>query len=142
MLVRQLKILAFAIIISLFVIFGAGIFVSGNNINPELHYLNLITLIGCSFFCVASLFIRRSMMKKITLENFFTKYFSTQVISYALCEFGGIFCLTTNLFVNQNILFASAGFGITALYVYLNFPKERDFGDFKGVKNVTAKNAK
>jgi hypothetical protein len=129
LILRQLKTLGIVIIISLTIIFVAGLFVTHapGNVNKQVAILNPVSLFFCAILCFASLFIRRKSLKKLTLDNFSRKYFNIYVIAYALCELGGIFCVTTNLFVNQNFLYASAGYVVTVLYVFLNFPSARDF---------------
>jgi hypothetical protein len=123
---RKIKVLGIAIMVGIFVIYMLGVFVSANNINKDLAVLNLASLIFCSVMCISSVYVRKALMKKITMQNFQTKYFSAHIVAYAMCDAGGLFCITTNLFVNQNVIYASFGTLITLLYIYINFPKQED----------------
>jgi hypothetical protein len=123
---RKIKVLGIAIMVGIFVIYVLGVFVSANNINKDLAVLNLASLIFCSVMCISSVYVRKALMKKVTMQNFQTKYFSAHIVAYAMCDAGGLFCITTNLFVNQNVIYASFGTLITLLYIYINFPKQED----------------
>jgi hypothetical protein len=123
---RKIKVLGIAIMVGIFVIYVLGVFVSANNINKDLAVLNLASLIFCSIMCISSVYVRKALMKKVTMQNFQTKYFSAHIVAYAMCDAGGLFCITTNLFVNQNVIYASFGTLITLLYIYINFPKQED----------------
>jgi hypothetical protein len=127
---RQIRLLAIAIILSLSLVFFTGLAVSGSYVNPSLALYNLVTFILCPFFCAGSYFLKKNMLKKVTLSNFTKSYFSAIVLPYALCELGGIICITTSLFMNQNILYAAIGYALTMLYLFFNFPREEDYRSF------------
>ena len=127
---RQIRLLAIAIILTLSLIFFTGLAVSGGNVNPSLSIYNLVTFILCPIFCAGSYLLKKNMLKKVTLLNFTKSYFSAIVLPYALSELGGIICITTSLFMNQNILYAAIGYAITILYLFFNFPREEDYKNF------------
>jgi hypothetical protein len=130
MIMRQIRLLGIAIIVTLSLIFFTGLAVSGSYVNPSLGIYNLVTFLLCPFLCVGSFLLKISMLKKVTMANFIKSYFNAIVLPFALSDLGGIICITTSLFVNQNILYAAIGFVITMLYLFLNFPREEDFKRF------------
>jgi hypothetical protein len=109
------------------VIYLVGLFISGSNINKDLALLNLISLIICSMFCISSVYVKKMMLKKVNSQNFKNSYFTAHIIAYALCDAGGLFCIATNLFINQNLIYASFGILIALIYLWINMPKEDDF---------------
>jgi hypothetical protein len=123
---RKIKVLGIAIMIGLVVIYLLGVFVSSSNINKDLAMLNLVSLMLCSVLSISSVYIRKAFIKKVTAQNFPGKYFTAHIIAFFLCDAGGLFCITTNLFVNQNVIYASFGTLIALLYLYINFPKQED----------------
>lgn len=123
---RKIKVLGIAIMIGLVVIYLLGVFVSGSNINKDLAVLNLVSLCLCSVLSISSVYVRKAFLKKVTAENFVSKYFTAHIFAFFLCDAGGLFCITTNLFVNQNVIYASFGTLIAILYIYINFPKQED----------------
>jgi len=131
MIVRQIRIIGIAIILTLALILVSGIFVSYSNVNPGYAIYNLVTLIICPVLCGASYFLRKAMMNRVTLTNFTKSYFNANVLPFALCEMGGIFCITSSLFINQNIPYALTGFVVTLIFMYLDFPRIEDYGNFK-----------
>jgi hypothetical protein len=70
------------------------------------------------------------MLKKVTLANLSKTYFNAIVLPFALCDLGGILCITTSLFINQNIPFAITGYIVTLLYLLMNFPKIEEYSKF------------
>jgi len=128
---RKIRYLGLVILLGVSLIFVMGLVVSGSNINPALYYLNFATLVFCLALCGFSIFLKNLLMKKVTNEKFETQYFNAHVLPYALCDLGGLLCITTSLFVNQNIIFAAAGyFAMTAAVIY-NFPKFDDHKKFR-----------
>ena len=125
-LARKVKVIGFAIIMGLVIIYSAGMFVAANNINKDMQFLNLISAIAVAVFCVSSVYIRKMRMKKIDSENFKLKFPGVYILAFAMCDMGGIFCITTNLFINYNFVYATAGLLISIFYVWLNFPKHSD----------------
>jgi len=128
--VRQIRLIGIAIIITLSLIFFAGLAVSGSYINPAFSTYNLITLIICPLLCIGSYSLKRSMLKKVSIANFAKYYFNAIVLPFALCDLGGIICITTSLFINQNILYAAVGYVVSMLYMFMNFPKIEDYKKF------------
>ena len=66
------------------------------------------------------------MIKKVTPENFLNLYFNIHVVPLLLCDLGGLLCVSTNLFVNQNIFLAIGGIVISTIYIMLVFPYKKD----------------
>jgi hypothetical protein len=128
--VRQIRLIGIAIIITLSMIFFMGLAVSASYVNPALSRYNLVTLILCPLLCIGSYSLKKSMLKKVTLANFTKYYFNAIVLPYALCDLGGILCITTSLFINQNIPYALIGYVISMFYMFMNFPKIEDFKRF------------
>lgn len=128
---RKIRYLGLVILLGVSLIFVMGLVVSGSNINPSLYYLNIASLVFCLILCAFSIPLKNILMKKVTLEKFEAKYFNAYVLPYALCDFGGLLCITTSLFINQNIVFASAGYFAMAAAVIYNFPKFDDHKRFR-----------
>jgi hypothetical protein len=128
---RKIRYLGLVILLGVSLIFVMGLVVSGSNINPSLYYLNVASLVFCLVLCGLSIPFKNILMKKVTLDNFETKYFNAYVLPYALCDFGGLLCITTSLFINQNIIFASFGYFAMAAAVIYNFPKFDDHKKFR-----------
>lgn len=128
---RKIRYLGLVILLGVSLIFVMGLVVSGSNINPSLYYLNVASLVFCLVLCGLSIPFKNILMKKVTLDNFEAKYFNAYVLPYALCDFGGLLCITTSLFINQNIIFASFGYFAMAAAVIYNFPKFDDHKKFR-----------
>jgi len=123
---RRIKLLGFIIMTGLFCVTLVGVFVSGSNVNPDKSFLNTpVTIIGI-ILCTASLYVRKSMLKKVTKDNFVAAYFNAHIAAFVLCDMGALLSVTTNLFINANIVFASVGAGVGLLYIWINFPKEEE----------------
>ena len=131
LMVRQMRIIGIAIILTMTLILIAGIFVSGSNINKDYALYNLVTLIICPILCGGSFFLRKSMPGKVTMKNFTKSYFNSIVLPFAMCELGGILCITTSLFINQNIPYALTGYAVTMIFLLMNFPRIEDYKEFK-----------
>lgn len=125
--VRRIKILAIAIIVGITAIYFFGLLVADKNFKENFEPVNLLTLVFLAIAVPITLIIRKLLLEKVTLNNFAEKYFSAHIIIFAILDFAALFCLTTNLFVNGNILYATAGFVISLTGMFLNFPKEEDF---------------
>ena len=54
-------------------------------------------------------------------------YFNAHLVPFAMCDLGGLFCITTNLFVNQNIMYATTGLVVSLAFLIINFPKFNDY---------------
>ncbi len=125
--VRRIKTLGIAITTGIIAIYLFGIFVANNNVKENFEIINLITLIILMIMVPSTIFIKGLLMRKINLSNFMNTYFNAHIISFAIMDFAALFCLTTNLFVNGNILYASIGLVISVAGMIVNFPKEEDF---------------
>jgi hypothetical protein len=128
---RKIRYLGLVILLGVSLIFVMGLVVSGSNINPQLFYLNVVSLVFCLVLCAFSVPLKNMLMKKVITEKFEAKYFNAHVLPYALCDLGGLICITTSLFVNQNIIFAAAGYFAMAAAVIYNFPKFDDHKKFR-----------
>jgi hypothetical protein len=127
---KKVRIIGIAIIVGLTLVFFMGLLVSVNYVNKDFEVFNLISFILCVLICLPTFFIRKAILKQINEKNFTSKYFNAHIIAFALCDAGGLFCITTNLFVNQNIVYASAGFAVAILYMLINFPRVDDYKKF------------
>ena len=123
---KRIKILAVGIIVSIVFVFAMGLFVSYTNIRPEMYNLNILSIIICFVVGAAGLPIKKIMIKKVTPENFLNLYFNIHVVPLLLCDLGGLLCVSTNLFVNQNIFLAIGGVVISTIYIMLVFPYKKD----------------
>ncbi|MBI5402964.1 MAG: hypothetical protein HY959_06160 [Ignavibacteriae bacterium] len=130
---RKIRILGIAILLGIVLIYGFGLTVLGNYVNQELAAFNLISFIICAVLCIPSVFIKKMLMKDLNGKNFMNKYFNAHIIPFAMCDLGGLFCIATNLFVNSNIIYASAGFLLAAAMIILNFPRSDDYNRVKSL---------
>jgi hypothetical protein len=129
--VRRIKTLGIAITVGLIVVYTSGLLVANNNVKENFETVNLGTLIFLILTIPVTLLIRKMMMKKVNLSNFRNTYFNAHVIPFAILDFSSLFCITTNLFVNGNIFYATLGILISVATMLLNFPKEEDFEKLK-----------
>lgn len=125
--VRRIKILAIAITVGIAAIYFFGLLVADKNFKENFEMVNLLTLVFLAISVPVTLIIRKLLLKNVTVNNFADKYFSAHVLIFAILDFAALFCLTTNLFVNGNLLYATLGFVISVTGMFLNFPKEEDF---------------
>jgi len=130
---RKIRILGIAILLGIVLIYGFGLTVAGSYVNPDLGAFNIISFIICAALCVGSFFVKRMMLKNLDGKNFVNKYFNGHIIPFAMCDLGGLFCIATNLFVNSNIIYASAGFFVAVVFMILNFPRSDDYNRVKGL---------
>ena len=124
---RRIRFLGIAIGTGIILIYSLGLFVSGNYINNELFHYNILSLVLTAVLCFPSFFIKKFLFKKINSKNFATAYFNAHIVPFALCDLGGLFCITTNLFVNQNIIYATAGLAVALFFLIINFPEFNDY---------------
>jgi len=129
--VRRIKTLGIAIIIGIILIYLFGLFVANSNVKENFEIVNLASLIFLLLMVAISIFTKNMILKKVTLSGILTTYFNAHIISLAILDLGALFCITTNLFVNGNILYASIGLGVSVAAMILNFPKEEDFEKIK-----------
>lgn len=130
---RKIRILGIAILLGIVLIFGFGLTVLGSYVNPDLAAFNLISFIICALLCVPSFFVKKILLKDLNGKNFMNKYFNAHIIPFAMCDLGGLFCIATNLFVNSNIIYASAGFFLATAMIILNFPRSDDYTKVKSL---------
>ncbi|HWQ82524.1 MAG TPA: hypothetical protein VN514_09660 [Ignavibacteria bacterium] len=121
--IRRTRILGIAILVGVFLVYIFGVFLPTDNTNPEYAYLNHISFVFCAALCTGSLFLKKILIKKVDDKNFAAQYFNAHVLPFALCDLGGLICITANLFINLNIVYASAGFLFAAVMIVLNFPR-------------------
>lgn len=133
---RRIKVLGVAIMIGVFVIYLAGLFVTSSYVNKDLAILNLVSLVACTFLCIISIYIKKFMLKKVNSKNFVNKYFTAHIVPFAICDAGGLFSITTNLFINSNIPYATVSIVITLVYLFINFPKIEDTSMMKLERGV------
>lgn len=128
---RRIRILGIAILLGIIIVYGMGLFVSGNYVNNELYGFNIISLVFCVALCASSFFVKKALLGRLNEKNFLNKYFNAHIIPFAMCDLGGLFCIATNLFVNQNLIFATGGFLFAVLFMILNFPGSDDYNKLK-----------
>jgi hypothetical protein len=133
--VRRIKLLGIAITIGIVIIFGMGLLVAGSNIRENFEIVNLATLILLLAALPLSLFIRKKILMKVNLTNFTSAYFNAHIIPFAVMDFAALFCISTNLFVNANILYATIGAIISVAGMIILFPKEEFFDELKQRNN-------
>ncbi|MCY7360648.1 MAG: hypothetical protein LH629_01060 [Ignavibacteria bacterium] len=124
---RRIRLLGITITVGIIIIYLFGLLVVGDNVKENFEIINFTTLILLVIISVFVFFLRKKMLAKVTISNFSNNYFNAHVIPFAILDFGALFCLTTNLFVNGNILYASAGLVISLVTMILNFPNEDYF---------------
>ncbi|MEO6694230.1 MAG: hypothetical protein ABIY50_08180 [Ignavibacteria bacterium] len=125
--VRRIKVLGIAILVGVIAIYVFGLFVAGNNFIENFEIINLATLLFLVFMIALGIFIKNMIMKKVTLSGILTTYFNAHIIPFAIIDFGALFCITTNLFVNGNILYATIGMAMSVAAIIMIFPREEDF---------------
>jgi len=124
---RRIRILGIAILIGIIIVYGFGLSVAGSYINEDLSDFNLISFVICCFFCAPSFYAKKMLLKNLNDKNFISKYFNAHLIPFAMCDLGGLFCIATNLFVNHNMIYATAGFLLAVFFIIINFPKSDDY---------------
>jgi hypothetical protein len=124
---RRTRFLGIAILVGILLVFIFGVFVSKDNINKDMEYINYFSFVFCAALCVISVFLKKKMFQKVTIQNAATQYLNAHVLPFALCDLGGLICIMSNLFINRNLVLATAGFLITAAAIVFNFPKDDDY---------------
>ena len=71
------------------------------------------------------------LLKKVNLSNFESTFFNAYIFPYAVLDFGALFCISTNLFVNENIIYATSGAMLSVITMFLFFPKEEYFENLR-----------
>ncbi len=123
---RRLRILTVAIVLGILVIYFIGLFSPAYNITENFLYIKFISLFICILVCVLSNPLKKFLLKRVKEKNFMASYFNAIVFPMALCDFGGLFCIVTNLFLTKDILFSTVGCVVSLLYIYINFPSKKD----------------
>lgn len=126
-LVRKIRTLGIGITVAAIVIYFFGLLVAGNNRREGFDSVNLLSVIALAAAVPLTLFIKKVMLKKLTIGNFQTVYYNAHVVPFALMDFFALFCLSTNLLVNGNVVYATIAACITLAGMILLFPKEEDF---------------
>jgi hypothetical protein len=128
---RRTRFLGIAILIGVFLVFSMGLFVAASNVNKDYEILNHITFVFCVITCAFSVFLKKKMFAGINAKNYMSQYFNAHVLSFGLCDLGGLLCITTSLFINVSFIYAIAGFTVTAIAMILNFPGAEDYKKLK-----------
>jgi hypothetical protein len=123
---RRIKLLGYVIITGLALVYIIGMIVSANNVHTEKSFLNTPVTIAGIILCTGSLYIRKNMLKKVNKDNFVAAYFNAHIAAFVLCDMGALLSVTTNLFINANLVMASVGVGVGLLYMWINFPRDED----------------
>lgn len=123
---RRIRLLGIMITTGIVLITVMGLLVSSGYKNPALTNLNYISLAIGLIMILSSNPYKVVIKKKITASNFEKLFFKAHVIAFALCDFGALFIITTNLFINENKLIAIFGAVIGVTNMILLFPKEKD----------------
>jgi len=124
---RKVRIIGIAISLGIVMAYIFALFVSRENINPKMAILNLLSLIFCFVICLSSFYVRRFFLKAINSNNFSNKYFTAYIITFAMCDAGGLVCIIINLVLNQNMVYATTGLIISIFCLLINFPRKEDF---------------
>ncbi len=123
---RKVRIIGIAILLGIIMVYIFALFVPEDNINPEINILNLLSLIFCFALCFSSFYVKRFFLKAISSNNFTNKYFTAYIITFAMCDVGGLVCIIINLVLNQNIVYATTGLIISVFCLLINFPRKDD----------------
>ena len=123
---RKIRVIGISIIVGLIVIYSLGLIVASNNVNKDMAILNLISVIAAPILCISSIYLRKARLKSVNKDNFKNTFAGVYIISFFLCDLGGIFAIVTNLFINYNLVYATFGMIVAGVYVILNFPKRSD----------------
>jgi len=129
--VRKVKTLGIAIAVGIVAIYLVGMLLGQNNVKENFEIVNLLSLVLLVMELPVAIFVQKILFRKVTMQNFQTTYFSAHIIPFAMIDFGALFCITTNLFVNENILYATIGLVISIAGLIFCFPKEEDFEKLK-----------
>ena len=123
---RKVRIIGIAILLGIIMVYVFALLVPVDNINPEMAILNLFSLIFCFAICLSSFYVKRFFLQTVNGKNFSNKYFTAYIITFALCDAGGLVCIIFNLVVNHNIVYATTGLIISVFCLLINFPRKDD----------------
>lgn len=129
--VRRIRTLGIAITVGIAAIYFMGLIVISDKKNEALDILNISTLLVLFASIPLIIAIRKILLKKVNLSNFQTTYFNAHIISFAILDFTALFCISTNLFVNPNLIFATGGAIVSIAVMIFLFPKEEFFEEIK-----------
>jgi hypothetical protein len=132
-LVRKIRTLGIGITVACMVIYMFGLFVAGSNYREGFEIVNIISLLALIAMMPITIYIKKWLMKKVNLQNFQTTYFNAHIIPFSILDFFALFCLSTNLLVNGNVVYATIAACVTLAGMILLFPKEEDFEKIKAV---------
>lgn len=124
---RRIRLLGIAITVGLSVIFLLGIFIPESTHDSGFFLLNIVSLVICITFCIGSIFLRKLLLRnKVRQKEFMNSYFNAHIFSFMLVDFGGLFAITTNLFINRDLIFSTISFVISFAFMIINFPSVKD----------------
>lgn len=123
---RKVRIIGIAILMGIIMVYLFALFVPVDNMNPEVATLNLFSLICCFAICLSSFYVKKFFLQTVDSKNFSNKYFTAYIITFALCDAGGLVGIIFNLVVNQNIVYATTGLIISVFCLLINFPRKGD----------------
>ena len=126
-LVRKIRTLGIGITVACVVIYFFGLFVAADNFREGFEVVNIASLLALIAMLPATLLLKKWLMKKVNLQNFQTAYFSAHIIPFSILDFFALFCLSTNLLVNGNVIYATIAVCVTLAGMIILFPKEEDF---------------
>lgn len=129
--VRRIRTLGIAITVGIAAIYLMGLLVLSDKVKEEMYILNLSSVILLAFSIPLIIAIRKILLKKVNLSNFQTTYFNAHIIPFAILDFTALFCISTNLFVNPNFVFATGGVIISIAAMIFLLPKEEFFEEIK-----------
>ncbi|MBK6876113.1 MAG: hypothetical protein IPG99_06550 [Ignavibacteria bacterium] len=89
--------------------------------------VNIVSLLALIAMFPVTVLLKKWLMKKVNMQNFQTTYFSAHIIPFSLLDFFALFCLSTNLLVNGNVIYATIAICVTLAGMIILFPKEEDF---------------
>ena len=129
--VRRIRTLGIAITVGIAAIYLMGLLVLSDKVKEEMYILNLSSVILLAFSIPLIIAIRKILLKKVNLSNFQTTYFNAHIIPFAILDFTALFCISTNLFVNPNFVFATGGVIVSIAAMIFLLPKEEFFEEIK-----------
>lgn len=127
--VKRTRLIGLVIIGGILIIYAIGAVMRQAVAEKEYDYLNTVTFVFCILLCAASVIVRSRMMAKVNSKNFSSTYFAANILPFALCDAGGIICITMSLFVNWNLIYATAGLLVMVIAIVYNLPKESDIAE-------------
>ncbi len=130
-LARKIRTLGIGITVAAMFIYFAGLLVAEDKFREDFEIVNIMSLLILLVSLPVCLQIKKHLKKKVNIENFMTAYFNAHIIPFAILDFFALFCLSTNLLVNGNVIFATIAACATLAGMILLFPKEEDFDELE-----------